>query len=393
MANNIKRARTPHSSSRFIANVDLFSDALTTKTLEGVLTSWNKGAEKVYGYKAKEVIGKSVNIIIPADKQDDANYLLKRVRNGEEVEDYETIQRRKDGSLINVSIDMVPIKISNGKIVGAAMVTRDITKQLKEREEFRAAMLNVLEDLNDEKRELEEVMDKLETLDRMRDTILNTGHELKSPLGPIKIQSQMLLAGDLGDVNSKQKSSLHMILSNIDRLNRVVNDLTDAARIESGAILIDYEKISLVALIKEAVLLLNAKAKNGGITLIVKLMDPPIISADRQKISEVIINLLENAIKFTPANGKITVTAKKDGNYAIVQVADTGIGISKESKKRLFTRFFQADSSIRRRFGGTGLGLSICKGIIEAHKGKIWAESKGIGKGSTFSFTLPIAEA
>ena len=106
-----------------------------------------------------------------------------------------------------------------------------------------------------------------------------------------------------------------------------------------------------------------------------------------------LVNLLDNAIKFTPSKGKIVVAVKKVKNEVIVQVTDTGIGISRETRKKLFTRFFQADSNIRRRFGGTGLGLSICKSIIEAHHGKIWAESKGLGTGSTFGFMLPVTKA
>ena len=117
----------------------------------------------------------------------------------------------------------------------------------------------------------------------------------------------------------------------------------------------------------------------------------PKITADRLRITEVIMNLLDNAIKFTPPGGKIVVEAKKDKNMVQVRVIDNGIGMDKDSQKRLFTRFFQTDSSITRRYGGTGLGLSICKGIIEAHGGKINAESDGLGRGSTFSFTIPIS--
>ena len=122
-----------------------------------------------------------------------------------------------------------------------------------------------------------------------------------------------------------------------------------------------------------------------------KLVKLPMIPADRKRITEVVANLLENAIKFTPANGKIVVEVKKVKDNALVRVVDDGIGVNKELLDKLFVRFFQADSSISRKYGGTGLGLSICKGIIEAHGGRIWVESSGVGKGSTFSFTIPLS--
>ncbi len=373
--------------------VDLLPDAITTRTLDGVIQSWNKSAEKIYNYKAEEVIGENINIIVPLDRQYEEVNLLKLISKGKEIENFETLRRRKNGTLINMLLNMAPIKDINGRIIGAVVISRDITREVKETADTATAMLNVLEDVTSEKEQLQQALNKVEALDKMRSTILNAGHELKSPLGPITIQSQMLLAGDLGKVNQKQKDSLHMILSNVSRLDRVMSDITDVARLESGSVVLVYEQISLAALIREEVEELGPKAKEAGIKLIMMPMTVPMIYADRQKILEVIANLLENAIKFTPVKGKIVVKAKKVKNQVLVQVTDTGIGISSTTNKMLFTRFFQADSSIRRRFGGTGLGLFICRGIIEAHHGRIKAESEGLGKGSTFSFMLPIAKA
>lgn len=393
MTTNVRRIPVPYKYFGFISTINLFPDALFTINLDGIITSWNKSAEKLYGYKIKEVVGNNVKIIVPADRSYEVEAILKRIVKGEEISDYKTIRKRKDGTLINVSIDMTSIRTLNNRIIGVSSVTRDITEQTNEKDEFQTAMLNVLQDLSDEKKELEEALAKLGTLDKMRDTILNTGHELKSPLGPIKLQSQMLLSGTLGKVNPKQKYSLQMILTNVDRLARVTGNLTDVTRLESGTILLDYGEVQLTKLIREAEEQLRAKVEEAKINLIIKPATLPIISADNQKIYEVIVNLLENAIKFTPAKGKIVVAAKKVKNEVMVQVTDTGIGMSRETLNKLFTRFYQADSDIRRRFGGTGLGLSICKGIIEAHHGKIWAESKGMGEGSTFSFMLPITKA
>jgi PAS domain S-box-containing protein len=384
-----KNKHVPSKHLQIAAILEAASDAITVQTLDGTILRWNKGAEKLCGYTAKEIIGKSFSILLPVNRLDEVSQIADLIKTGESVNHYDTIRKRKDGTLISVSISVSPIKDNKGRIIGASTIARDITEQKNEEDKFRVATLNILEDLSAEKKALQKALNRLGTLDKMRDTILNSGHELKSPLGPIKIQSQMLLAGDLGNVNSKQKASLHMILNNVDRLNRVMTDITDTAKLESNSVSLVYEKISMAGLIKEAVKQLDIKAKEGGISMVVRHMALPPVSADRQRIMEVITNLLENAIKFTPAKGRIVVAAEKVKDKVLVRITDTGIGISKENQKKLFTRFFQVDSSITRRFGGTGLGLSICKGIIEAHHGKIWVESKGLGRGSTFSFTLP----
>jgi signal transduction histidine kinase len=254
------------------------------------------------------------------------------------------------------------------------------------------ALLNVLDDLSAEKNKLEEALTKLWKLNKMEETVLNLGHELKSPLMPIKSQLQLLLDGDFGSINSKQKKSLEMILRNTERLNSLIGNVTDIAKIESDTLTIVYDPISLEKIIREQVYIRKPKCKAAGISLTMKPIKLPIIQADRQRISEVISNLLDNAIKFTPTKGKVIVEAKQVKDSVLVRVIDNGIGVKKEVLNKLFVRFFQADSSISRRYGGTGLGLSICKGIIDAHGGKIWAKSRGIGKGSIFSFTIPIHE-
>jgi signal transduction histidine kinase len=292
----------------------------------------------------------------------------------------------KKGQLISV------IRGNNSKTNGASKLA--INKTVKnDPAATSSAMLNIIDDLNIENSELEQAMSKLWKLNKMEETILNLGHELRSPLVPVKSQLELLLDGDFGSISPEQKKSLEMILRNIERLNHLIGNVTDITKIESDSISLVYEPMSLKKAILEQVRLLKLKSQEKRITIVVRLFKLPIISADRQRMSEVITNLLDNAIKFTPPKGKIIIEAEKVKKNVLVQVIDSGIGINKKNLRLLFVRFFQVDSSISRRYEGTGLGLSICKGIIEAHGGKIYANSKGFGSGSTFGFTLPISRA
>lgn len=301
------------------------------------------------------------------------------------------IQLLKDlGALVQREISILDVLKLNAELNKAEQKLKQSAVQKKRTENTKNTMFNVLEGLNAEKNKLEDAMTKLNKLDKMEETIINAGHELKSPLVPINLQLQLLLEGDFGSINSKQKKSLKMIRGNAEQLGLLINDITDIAKIESKALVLTYEPISLEKIIRQQVSALRLKSRDNGVSLIMKPVRLPTIYADRLRMAQVITNLLNNAIKFTPVKGKIVVMAKKVKDMVQVQVSDNGIGIKKEIQKRLFVRFFQVDSSISRKYGGTGLGLSICKGIIEAHGGRIWVNSAGLGKGSTFSFTLPM---
>jgi signal transduction histidine kinase len=238
---------------------------------------------------------------------------------------------------------------------------------------------------------LEQKIEELKELDKLKDDFLNTtSHELKTPLIPIKSQLQLLLAEDYGDLNKEQKESLEMILRNEERLNKLMTDVLDISRIRSKKLRLIPKKLSLLKIIQNTVEEMKPEAKEKEIDLTIKLADLPEITADPTRISQVVSNLLNNAIKFTPEKGKVAIEAEKGKKEVIVKVIDTGVGISPKNLEKLFTPFFQIESGLARKHGGTGLGLVICEGIVEAHEGKIWAESPGEGKGSTFTFTLPI---
>ena len=214
-------------------------------------------------------------------------------------------------------------------------------------------------------------------------------HELRTPLTAIKEGISIILEGLLGDLNSQQNKLLSASKKNVDRLARLINDVLDFQKIESGKMTWNIRQNDINETVKEAGESMLPAIREKGLQLIFTCMENlPKIQFDKDKIFQVVINLLNNAIKFTE-RGDIIIETKREGKIIHVKVRDTGIGIKKEDLPRLFESFVQLGRPSERKVGGTGLGLSICKKIIIHHKGKIWAKST-FGRGTTVHFTLPI---
>lgn len=240
-------------------------------------------------------------------------------------------------------------------------------------------------------RELTSAMDALKKVSkRKNDFISSVSHELRTPLTSIKGYAAILLAEKLGHLPEEVKGRLEKINRHSDELVHMVNDLLDIARIESGRIVMKMEGQDLKDIIATASDLISIQCKNKNIKLAQDVQrDLPLVLADHNQIERVFINLLGNAVKFTPEEGRITVKAHAKDNMVQVDISDTGVGIPEDALPMLFEEFYRVDNAINQQVKGTGLGLSLVKHIVEAHKGKIWVESK-TGKGSTFSFTLPV---
>jgi len=224
---------------------------------------------------------------------------------------------------------------------------------------------------------------------RKTDFISSVSHELRTPLTSIKGYAAILMEEKLGHLPAAAKERLERINRHSDELVHMVNDLLDIARIESGRAVMKMERQDLKTIISDVADLISIQCKNKNIKLITDIQkDIPPVLADRTQLERVFINLLGNAVKFTPEDGKITIKTHTEDNVIQVDISDTGIGIPPDSLSMLFEEFYRVDNPINQQVKGTGLGLSLVKYIVEAHKGKIWAESKP-GKGSTFSFTLP----
>ena len=234
--------------------------------------------------------------------------------------------------------------------------------------------------------ELEKAYTELKALDKMKDEFLSmTSHELKTPLTPISSFLQLMNSGKLGKITKKQKKGLKIIYQELGRLRGSIDKILEIFRLESGGMKPKMENLQLAGLIKNTIKKMRSSAKQKRITLTQKITKLPLVRGDGEQLMGVMTNLIDNAIKFTPKRGKVTVEAKKRKDNILVEVKDTGIGIAKKDMSKLFTKFFQVERSIP----GAGLGLSICKTIIRAHGGRIGVKSR-LGKGSTFFFTLPI---
>ncbi len=245
------------------------------------------------------------------------------------------------------------------------------------------------EDLAMANEELSKANEELKSLDRMKDDFLsNVSHEFKTPLTSIKGYSQLILDGTLGDINDQQKKAMDTVIRNSDRLRRLVDSLLYLSRAQVGRMSYYFEKLQLEELINNCIHDQLLQAKNKGVILRTEIEDIPPVRADKDKLIDVLTNLIDNALKFTSEGGQIIIAARKVPRGVHIEVKDTGIGIPADNIPHLFQRFYQVDSSASRRYGGTGLGLYIARTIVEAHEGKIWIESEE-GKGTTVHVELP----
>lgn len=245
------------------------------------------------------------------------------------------------------------------------------------------------EDLARANEELSKANEELKSLDHMKDDFLsNVSHEFKTPLTSIKGYSQLILDGTLGDINDQQKKAMDTVIRNSDRLRRLVDSLLYLSRAQVGRISYYFEKLQLADLINNCIHDQFLQAKSKGVILRTEIEEIPPVRADKDKLTDVLTNLIDNALKFTSEGGQIIVAARRAPLGVHVEVKDTGIGIPAIHIPHLFQRFYQVDSSASRRYGGTGLGLYISKTIVEAHEGKIWIESEE-GRGTTVHVELP----
>jgi histidine kinase len=220
-----------------------------------------------------------------------------------------------------------------------------------------------------------------------RDLIANVAHELRTPLASIKGYMEGMIDGVL----PTQPETFQQIYHEADRLQRLVNDLQELSRVEAGAFKLERRPLAIADLIQQTAAHLRAQFEEKEVTLQLNLPDNlPQVLADKDRISQVLLNLMGNALQYTPPGGSVTVTTKVENPELLVSIGDTGIGVSAEHLPHIFNRFYRVDKSRSRAGGGSGIGLTIAKHLIEAHGGHIWAASEGEGRGSIFTFSLPL---
>jgi PAS domain S-box-containing protein len=355
------------------ALIESADDAIISKTLEGIITSWNKGAERIFGYTADEVIGQPVTILIPEGQEDEEPAILARLRAGERIEHYETIRVRKDGTRIDISLTVSPIKGPNGDIIGASKIARDITEQRQAR------------------KELDEAYRQAEESSRLKEEFLATiSHELRTPLSAILGWARMLRLGQLSKENAAK--ALDTIERNARAQAQLIDDLLDVSRIVTGKLRMDVRPSDPNSFIDAAVEAVRPAAEAKGVR-VQKVIDTGLISipGDPVRLQQVIWNLLSNAIKFTPRGGRVQIRSERVNSHLEIVVSDTGQGISPDFLPHVFDRFRQADQKASRQHGGMGLGLAIVRHLVELHGGNVSATSDGEGQGATFTVRLPIS--
>jgi PAS domain S-box-containing protein len=358
--------RGGESEKQFTAAFNLSPSLMSiTRVSDGMILDINEEYSKLLGYSREESIGKRTSELGIWKNIDDRKTFINNLEKFGQVIDFEAKFRRKNGNIITVIDSAKNIDFQGEKCV--LSVVHDITK-IKAEEE------------------------KLRELDKLKDNFLSVAtHELKTPLIPIKSQTQLLLSGDYGPLNQQQIRAIEMIARNEESLNRLTNDVMDISKIKSNKLTLILEEAAMDELLSDVVKDASALASEKNITIFLEpIIDVPLLVIDKPKITQVLNNLIGNAIKFTPENGKVFVNLKNNKKEALITVKDNGIGISKDNLQKIFTPFFQIQNDLNRKYRGTGLGLAIANGIIEAHGGKIWAESGGEGLGSSFIFSLPI---
>ncbi len=368
-------------AKRYMENIlHAAGDGIRIIGLDYKVKMLNRRMARMAKVKMKEGLGMKCYEMFRADICRTEDCSLRRVLRTGRGFQKESLRYSTDGKAIPCLQMVTPLKDSNGNIVGIIEDFRDIRVIKKAEERLRRAH-----------EMLKRKKEQLEKLNNLKSLFLNiTSHELRTPMTAIRGYAQLLTLGALGKIDEEQKKVLETIIRNIDRLNKLINDILDVSRLESGTLKITPEKCRIEEIIDNAIETMNghAKLKNIKIEKLVEY-DLPELFLDKYRMEQVVTNLLNNAIKFSNRNSKIIVRARREGENVILEIQDFGRGIPKNKLSKIFEPFYQVDSGMDRKFGGAGLGLTIVKGIVEGHGGSVEVESK-VGEGSTFRVILPI---
>ena len=368
-------------AARLAAIVSSSDDAIVSKTLDGVITSWNAGAERMFGFTAAEAIGRHITMIIPKDRHAEEEQVLARLRRNERVDHFETIRMRKDGTLLDISLTVSPVLDSRGTVVGASKIARDISDR-KAIERARAEVLA---------RE-QEARTAAEAANRVKDEFLAVlSHELRTPLNTAMGWAQLIDAGQLPA--EEQRRGISAIRRGLAQQLRLINDLLDISAISAGKMQLVPVYVELVELVRLATEGWRAAAAAAKVEVATAFDGPVSVHGDPERLNQVFSNLVANALKFTPQGGRVSIDVGVRGSDGYIAVSDTGRGIEPQFLPHVFEKFRQAEVSTSRAVGGVGLGLAIVRSIVELHGGQVRADSEGIGKGATFTITLPLVSS
>jgi len=371
----VERGRRSEAEGKLLASVVTSSDnAILSKTLQGIITSWNPGAERLFGYAAKEVIGRSMAMLIPEDLLQEETHLLAEIANGESIERYETVRLRKDGSRLELSVNLSPVRDRFGVIVGASNIAHDISERRKLEENLRQSnqgLTSALKELERSNKDLDEFA-------------YIASHDLKEPLRGIHNYVSFLQEDFAQCLDQEGRNYLERIQRLAERLTVLIDTLLSYSRL--GSAQMAMEPVDLNAVLDEvqedirSFLALHAVELRRGEHL-------PTVIGNAVRLGELLQNLVVNASKYNDKDAKwVEVGCDQTGAVPVFRVRDNGIGIPEQHKDNVFRIFKRLHEKVRFG-GGTGAGLTIAKEIGERHGGQIWMESV-VGEGTTFYFTL-----
>jgi PAS domain S-box-containing protein len=364
-----------HERALLAAIVDSSDDAIVSKTLEGRILSWNRGATRIFGYEPHEVIGKPITIIIPPELHTEEQHILDKLRRGERIDHFDTVRVAKDGRRVAISLTVSPIRAADGTVIAASKVARDISERTQA--ELR----------------LQQSEEALRLADRRKDEFLALlAHELRNPLAAIRYA----LAANMkpGRAPEQRRQAEEIIERQVTHMSRLLDDLLDISRITRGSLALKKTRTELTSVIGAAIETARPVLDMKHHTLALELPTQPAeIEADVVRLAQVFSNLLINAAKYTDPGGHIRLRALQQGAAVIVSVCDNGIGISAHMLPRVFNMFSQSDSALARAEGGLGVGLALVRGLVALHGGSVEARSEGPGRGSEFIVRLPTGAA
>ncbi|MGI9101084.1 MAG: two-component system sensor histidine kinase NtrB [Terriglobales bacterium] len=341
------------ATNKLAAIVESSDDAIVSKDLNGIITTWNAGAERTFGWKADEIIGLPITTIIPPELHGDEDMILARIRAGERVDHFETVRLTKTGERIHVSITISPLRDAHGNIVGAAKIARDITDRKTAEDALRRA-------------------EKLAVTGRMAATI---AHEINNPLEAVTNLLYLLRSHVQGE---EGRSCLAMAESELDRVAQITKQTLAFYRSSTSP-----ETVNLTDLLDSVLSMLSRKIARKRIT-VVRNEQPCTVTAMKGELRQLFTNIVDNALEAAPGGGAVHITVALEGSRTVISVSDNGPGIAPDLQKKIFDPFYTTKQL------GTGLGLWVAQEIAEKHGGKITVESstQGANRGSTFRVAL-----